>query len=287
MVVMAAASVLEFEGDPQVALLDAVRADRAERDAAEVRMLRHVIEYCAAHEVAADEAATVVEQGRDTGLALAGPGAPCVSEFAVVELAAALGMTVDACRRYVGQVLEVHYRLPLIWRRVAAGDLQWWRAARIAQHTMLVPAGGAAQVDRRLAAMAHKVGVVLTEKLCEEALDHFDPDAAEERRRAAAENRQVEVHLDQAGRHGTVDADAVLDTADALDVETAVAQAAEELKAAGSTESLDVRRSMALGVIARYYLGDLLNAGHAVRVAGEAPSGGDPRAPARPGLRAL
>ncbi len=88
---MAAATVLEFEGDPQVALLDAVRADRAERDAVEVRMLRHVIEYCAAHEVAADEAATVVEHGRDTGLALAGPGAPCVSEFAVIELAAALG----------------------------------------------------------------------------------------------------------------------------------------------------------------------------------------------------
>ena len=66
---MAAATVLEFEGDPQVTLLDAVRADRAERDAVEVRMLRHVIEYCAAHEVAADEAATVVERGRDTGLA--------------------------------------------------------------------------------------------------------------------------------------------------------------------------------------------------------------------------
>ena len=81
-------------------------------------MLRHVIDYCAAHEVPEDEAATVVERGRDTGLTLAGPGAPFVSEFAVIELATALGMTVDACRRYVGQVLEVRYRLPLIWRRV-------------------------------------------------------------------------------------------------------------------------------------------------------------------------
>ena len=109
---MAAATVLEFEGDPQVTLLDAVRADRAERDAAEVRMLRHVVEYCATHEVTVDEAATVVEHGRDTGLALAGAGAPCVSEFAVIELAAALGMTADACRRYVGRVLEVRYQLP-------------------------------------------------------------------------------------------------------------------------------------------------------------------------------
>ena len=70
------------------------------------------------------------------------------------------------------------------------------------------------------------------------------------------------VRLDRAGRHGTVDADAVLDTADALDFETAVAQAAAELAANGSTDTLDVRRSQAVGVIARHYLGDLLNTDH-------------------------
>ena len=129
----------------------------------------------------------------------------------------------------MGQVLEVRHRLRRIWERVVDGELAWWRAARIAQHTIVLPQAGAAQVDRRLAAVAHKVGVVATEKLCQEALDQFDPDQAEERRRAAAESRRVGVRLDRAGRHGTVDADAVLDTADALDFETAVAQAAEEL----------------------------------------------------------
>ena len=79
-------------------------------------MLEGVVEFCAAHQVAEDEAATVVERGRDTGLALAGPGAPFVSEFAIVELAAALRMTIDACRRLVGQVLEVRHRLRRIWR---------------------------------------------------------------------------------------------------------------------------------------------------------------------------
>ncbi len=60
---------------------------------------------------------------------------------------------------------------------------------------------------------------------------------------------------------GTVEVTASVDLADALDLETALAQAAAELIAAGSTESLDVRRSMALGVIARHYLGDALNTG--------------------------
>ena len=156
-------------------LLDAVRSERAARDAAEVRMLDRVVDFCAAHEVPEDQAATVVERGRDTGLALAGPGAPWVSEFAVIELATALGMTAEAGRRYLGQVLETRYRLPQLWRRVQTSELPWWRAARIAEHTQPLPTAGAAHVDRRLASVAHKVGVRLTERLCQEALDTYDP----------------------------------------------------------------------------------------------------------------
>ncbi len=243
-------------------LLDAVREQTRLAQRAEIRRLELVLDWCAAHEVDESEAATVVERGRDTGLALAGAGALCVSEFAVIELATALGMTVDACRRYVGQVLEVHYRLPLIWRRVVGGDLQWWRAARIAQHTLHLPEAGAVHVDRRLAAVAHQVGVVQTEKLCQEALDQFDPDEAEARRQAAAEARRVDVHTRDTDRTGTAEVTATTDLADALDLETALAHAAAELAANGSTEPLDVRRSMALGVIARHYLGDALNTGH-------------------------
>jgi len=75
-----AATIAEHEQpDPRVGLLDAVRLDRADRDAAEIRMLRHVVEYLAAHEVDPDESATHLNFGQDTGLTLAGPGAPCVS----------------------------------------------------------------------------------------------------------------------------------------------------------------------------------------------------------------
>jgi hypothetical protein len=258
---MAAAPVLEFEGDPRVDLLDAVRAEKTAREAAEVRMLQRVLEFCAAHAVDESESATVVERGQDTGMRLAGAGAPCVSEFAVVELATALGMTVDSGKRLVGEVLEVHHRLPRIWWLVAHGRLAWWRAGRIAQHTMLLPSDGAAFVDSRLAPVAHKVGVSTTEKLCGEALDWFDPAEAEDRRRKAAESRRVDVHTGDPGRTGTADIVANTDIADALDFETAVRQAAEQLAADGSTDSLDVRRSRAVGVIARHYLGGLLNVG--------------------------
>ena len=92
-------------------------------------------------------------------------------------------------------------------------------------------------MDRRLAATAHKVGVAHTEKLCQEALDNFDPVEAEARRIAAAENRKVDVHLDDAGRDGTVDIVASTDTADGIDFETALAQAAQQLAADGSTDT--------------------------------------------------
>src|ERR1044072_8500850 len=52
-----------------VGLLDAVRTWKSAEMAAQVEQLKLIVEWCAAHEVEADEAATVVEFGRDTGLA--------------------------------------------------------------------------------------------------------------------------------------------------------------------------------------------------------------------------
>ena len=92
------------------------------------------------------------------------------------------------------------------------------------------PDGGCRHVDRHLAPVAHKVGIVQTETLCQEALDRFDPHEAEARRLAAAEARHVDVPTRDAGRTGTVEVTASVDTADALDLETAVAQAAAELE---------------------------------------------------------
>ncbi len=59
-------------------------------------------------------------------------------------------------------------------------------------------------------------------------------------------------------QNGVVDTYACLDLPDGIDFDAAVALVAEELKQAGSEESLDVRRARAVGVIARRILaGDL------------------------------
>jgi hypothetical protein len=248
---MAAVPAFESEVGPEAGLLDAVRASKRAEMAEQVRQLRLVIEWCAAHEVDETEAATYVEFGKETGLALAGEGAPFVSEFAVTELATALNMTTDAGKRYVGKVLEVRYRLPGFWAEVVAGRLAWWRAARVAEHTMPLPAEGAAFVDGQLARFAAKVAFGQVERLVEEALVRFAPEEAEAKRRAALDGRHLDVHLDQVGHDGKVDLTGTLDLADAVDFDTAIGQGAAELKQLGCEESLDVRRSMAAGLLAR------------------------------------
>ncbi len=240
-----------FEQPTPVGLLDAVRAAKKAEMVAQVEQLELVVEWCAAHEVDAEQATTYVEFGRDTGLTLAGAGAPYVSAFAITELAAALGMTTDAGRRYVGKVLEVRYRLPGFWEEVTAGRLPWWRAARVAEHTLALPMAGARFVDRRLAGTAARVTFGQVERLVAEALVLYAPEEAEQKRQAAMEARRVEVHTRDVGPEGVVEISGALDLADALDLDTALAHGAAELTALGCEETYDVRRSLALGALAR------------------------------------
>ena len=79
----------------------------------EIATVREIAEWAGEH-VVDDEAAaaTLIERGLDTGLPLAGPGAPLISDFAVMELSALLGRSLDSGRNYVGQVIELAHRLP-------------------------------------------------------------------------------------------------------------------------------------------------------------------------------
>ena len=82
----------------------------------------------------------------------------------------------------------------------------------------------------------------------------FDPEAAEAKRREAAEKRHVDVHVDEVSFDGTIRVDAEVDLADALDLEDALRLGAKQQADLGSTESLDVRRAKALGDLARRQL---------------------------------
>ena len=232
-----------------------LRGHKSDRDAADIAMAQTVIDWAVLNEVEPDDWYANYGGGfGDRGLPVAGAGAPLVSEFAAMELAAALGIGTDGGKAYIGRTLELRYRLPRLWARVVAGELPVWRAGRIADHTISLPAAGAAHVDHHLAPVAHSCSWAQLDRVVDAALVRFDPAAAEAKRREAAEKRHVDVQVGQVSFDGTVHIDAEVDLADALDLEDALRAGAKQQADLGSTESLDVRRSIALGDLARRQL---------------------------------
>src|SRR3954451_20140165 len=235
------------------AVLAAARRARATANAAEAEVLLQAVQWAHLHQVTDPERAStvLVEHGHDTGIPIAGDGAPLVSEFAVAEFASALGLSAGAGRNLVGQALELAHRLPKLWARVLAGSLAPWRARRIAEQTLSLSMDAAAYVDQMLSPFAHRTGPAQTQRLVEEAIARFMPEYAAEQRDRAAEQRYFSIDHDQVSFAGTSRVHGELDLADALDLEDAVRAGAEQLKALGNDESLDVRRSLAVGMLAR------------------------------------
>ncbi|HEY1134414.1 MAG TPA: DUF222 domain-containing protein [Nocardioides sp.] len=195
----------------------------------------------------------------DQFLELGGPGAPVVAEFCIGEIAAIRGCSFDAARRLVGDAVELRHRLPRVHARVAAGEVEVWRGRRIGQHTRSLTFEGARFVDAHIAYVAGRATSGDVDRLVAEAAARFDPESLEAERLEADAGRHVTIDLSGLAYRdpltgtlrGTVDVTGSLDLADALDLERAVAHVAGQLADLGSVDDLDVRRSTALGEIAR------------------------------------
>ena len=195
--------------------------------------------------------------GADTMLELAGPGAPEISEFAVIELAAALGRSTDSGRMLLSDAVEAKHRLPKIWQRLVDGQVQVWRVRRVTDVTRGLTQEAAAFVDAHLAHVVHTASFTTVKRLVAEAAARFDPETAEMEEIDTAATLHVTLDLTTAWSIGTangVHLTGLLDRADAEELEHAIRTIADQLLAAGSTDSLDVRRAKALGYLSR---GDL------------------------------
>ena len=246
--------------DTPAAVLAFAQRRRAAAQRAEIDVLEAALVWAAMHPVSTSS--TNDEDSSTNGglvfgelaVPLAGEGTPLVAEFAPMELGAALGMSTDSARSLIGDALDLAHRLKKTWALVRAGEVPLWKARRLAQLTTTLPLDGARYVDAQLAAVVGRIGWAAIERLVDHARVVFDPEDAEKRRRAAAESRCFDVHTGAVTHDGTVRVEGELDLADALDLDAAVGQRAEELALLGSEESLDVRRSMAVADLARKQL---------------------------------
>lgn len=244
-------------GMPQGSPLEMVASARRLANAAEISALLHTLDWAQAHATDAPGLAAITAPSGERlhPVPLAGEGAPLVLEDAIPELANLLGLSDGQARAWVGDALELAHRLPRTTARLFDLQLPLWKARAVAQASRPLTVEGAAWLDKQVCQSFEKLGPTALKRLIATAIDRFDPELAAQRAAAAAEARGVALYPDDLGS-GTTDLVATLDAADATDVEAALQQAAAELKAEGSQESLDVRRSQALGVIARHYLGD-------------------------------
>jgi hypothetical protein len=243
--------------DSASGLLAAAREERRTADAAEARLLRRAAEWAALHVAEHVDDAECYGRpdvfGNGGGVPIAGPGAPLVTEFATAEFAVAVGLGPEAGKRYVGHAVELAHRLPRLFGQVVAGVLPAWRARRVAEQTIGrgLTAEAAAFVDRHVAPVAGRVSAGRVDRLVTEAVGRFMPDQAEAERRAGADGRRFDIDHTQVSFSGTSLVTGELDLADALDLDDAIRGLAGQLADLGSTESLDVRRSLAAGELAR------------------------------------
>jgi hypothetical protein len=193
----------------------------------------------------------VVEMYGDQPVTLAGEGAPGMSEFAVAEFAAALGISTHAGRSLIGAALECRHRLPRTWARVMAGEVPLWKVRRLTEQTHRLPMPGAAYVDRRLAPVLDTCSFAQIERAVETAAAETEDEKDELDRLEAAASEHLQVRLDDAHlHHGRVPIEGLLDYPAALALEQALQAGSHDLLTDFPDLSLDQRRALALGRLA-------------------------------------
>jgi hypothetical protein len=244
-------------------VLEAVAAERRAADRSEAAILALAVHYVDLHPVLGNEPRAewapprLAVHDRETGRfepsagPLAGVGTPAVAEYAVEELAAALGVGYLSGLQLVSDAVELCFRLPRLWALVHDGSLQAWKARTVATETKQLSQKAAAFVDRHLAAIAGRNKLPLPgaiRALVHEAMLRCDPEAAAAIERAALKKRGV--WFDHRSSAATTQLTATMDTTDARELESTVNDLATTLGHLGDTDDVDIRRAHALGMLA-------------------------------------
>ncbi|GAB3254924.1 hypothetical protein GCM10027425_14700 [Alteromonas gracilis] len=182
-------------------------------------------------------------------LQVASEGAPEVAEFAIIELAAHLGWSIDATSTLVAQAVELQHRLPRVWALAVAGRVQPRLAQRIADRTITIGREIVWQADRWLAADPRGLGIKQVEATLETLQLHEDPDRIVGLEESLLADRHVTLMPDKR-TPSAVRVEMLLEPDDARAFDHAVSDVAASLKALGDEDDLQVRRAKAVGVLA-------------------------------------
>ncbi len=228
------------------ATLRHIRAMQASAQRAEVAILQDAAHWADLNGVL--EPTSYELPGVEQMICYGGDGTPEVSEFCPAELGAELAISPASAARLIGDALDLRHRLPMLWARICAGEVKPWIGRQIATDTRDVSQETAAVVDRRVAKYAHSLTWGRLAKVVQAAIIDTDPDYARQREESHRRNRGV--WLNPADETGTITGAFAAAGPDALQFDAGLNRTADALGLLGDSDSKDIRRSKALGILA-------------------------------------
>ena len=228
------------------AVLDRARSVRRTVNLAEAETLVLAAQWADLHAVLefGDSKGPGAEQLTRPG----GAGTPQVAEFCRADLAAALGISVVAAGKLIGDALDLRRRLPLLWTAVQTGDVTVWMARKIAVRTRPLTLDAARKVDASTAGLAATLPDPRLEAVVEAAILRADPVQATSDVEAAIAGQGVWFGRENRHGIGTVVGKATVPDLKALDLY--LDTVARAMSVLGDTDPYDLRRAKALGVMA-------------------------------------
>ncbi|MBO1032084.1 DUF222 domain-containing protein [Tessaracoccus sp. SD287] len=215
------------------------------RKRAEAEQFRCFAEFADQYRYVPDDGPVL--SGTERLMQWGGDGTPGVAEFCTLEVAAALRMSEEKVRIEIGLALAVRHRLPHLWARVMAGGLRVWQACEVASATHKLSYYQALDLDEEIDVLVESMAFTrLLELVKARVMDTLREDADDEHTAQLA-RRRVEFGESCLG---VTDMTAVVGAVDATVLDRQLTRLAILLRQGGSTESLDVRRAQALGLLA-------------------------------------
>ncbi|MDP9821370.1 hypothetical protein J2S59_001179 [Nocardioides massiliensis] len=229
---------------------ETLRSNRATRDRLDVDDL-----LIADHLAGLYEAGTLAKATKafrhdpERMVALAGEGAPILSEYAAGELSGHLRIPLQSARQLLGDAIEIAHRLPRLWQQMVEGKTEAWRVRAVAKETRKLSFEAASWVDAQLTHRLQKRKPNnAAPELVDEAIRRFDTELFAKREERRQDGRGVWLDPDTCqgllrGVHMNLDAP------DAELLDRTLDTIAAGLKAAGDTDDHQARRAKAVGTL--------------------------------------
>ncbi|MGD7788656.1 hypothetical protein ACQCX2_10060 [Propionibacteriaceae bacterium Y1700] len=177
-------------------------------------------------------------------------GEPEVAASAVAEFAATAGLSQYAGKSLMHEALLLRQRMPRTWLLVQQCRIPAFRAQQLVATALHLGASALGWLDEQTAAVNGRIGRASIDRMVARAEAMFGQ--ASDVGRAAP---YVRIDHGVPGHLGTARLDGHLEIPDAVDLEAALQACAEDRQADGSSDDRDARRAMALGDLARHWLG--------------------------------